>query len=209
MEVQFSARERQISAAAATLRDDGISDGQLTWSVQHVDRDAVEQILNGGEPAWREFVRRSAATECADERRAYVGLAATPPARLRDQLGIEHRKGFWSPGRVKRLVRDAQRHGIDEAALEAAVERVGLRATGEALASKENFGWLARGGAMRAQTRELGEAYVTLASAEVRRVREAMFARAAKLGESARAELEALVASRESEAALSSEAVAA
>ena len=62
MEVQeFTAPERQLSRAAAMLRERGVSDPQLAWCAERVDRERIGAILNGAEPAWRAFVRAGAA----------------------------------------------------------------------------------------------------------------------------------------------------
>jgi hypothetical protein len=49
-----------------------------------------------------------------------------------------------------------------------------MRTAAEALVGRDNLGWWARGEAMRAGTRELALAYLTLAAAEVARVRMAL-----------------------------------
>jgi hypothetical protein len=176
MKVQFTAQERQISKAAAIVRERGITDGQLAWATSRLDREAIGRVLNGAEPAWRAFVRAGAASADLDERRAYVGLAATKPKRLREALGIEHPKGRWPAGRVRERAAILRRRGVADDEIRLAIELVGLRAVGEALAGSAGFGWHCRCEAMRATTRERAEAFIVLAASEVARVRELMFA---------------------------------
>jgi len=178
MEVQeFTAPERRISKAAAMLREQGLSESQLAWCAQVIDRERIGQALNGAEPAWRDFVRAGAASERDEERCAYVGLAATQPQRLRRALRIEHPKRPWPAARVRTEVARLRERGIGEEDLAAAVRRVRLRPAAEALAGPDNLGWWARGCAIRAETRELALAYLTIAAALPSRVRRSTRAR--------------------------------
>jgi hypothetical protein len=175
MEVQeFTAPERRISKAAAMLREQGVTDGQLAWCATLIDRERIATILNGEEAAWREFVRAGAATERDEERRAYVGLAATQPGRLRKAFRIEHPKRPWPAAKVRAEVARLRDRGVSDEELAAAIPRVGLRPVAEAPAGRDNLGWWARGQAIRAATRELALAYLTVAAAPPSRVRKAL-----------------------------------
>jgi hypothetical protein len=175
MEVwEFTASERRLSRAAALLRERGVSDPQLAWCAERVDRERIGAILNSAEPAWRAFVRAGAAATEDEERRAYVGLAATRPQRLRSALGVEHPKRFSPPAKVREEAARLRERGVSDEEIAAAIRRVGLRPLAEALAGPDNLGWWARGEAMRAATRELAGMYLVLAAADVPRVRAAL-----------------------------------
>ena len=175
MEVQeFTAPERKISKTAAQLRELGLSDGQLAWCAKQVERERIGTILNGEEPAWRAFVRASAAADHDEERRAFVGLAAISPQRLRSALRIEHPKRPWPSAKVREEVARVRDRGVSDDELADAIRRVGLRPVAEALAGPDNLGWWARGEAMRASTRQLALAYLAVAAAPPARVRTAL-----------------------------------
>ena len=142
MEVQdFTTPERRLSRAGAPLREQGVSDPQLAGCAERVDRDAIDAILNGAEPAWRAFVRAGAAATEDEERRAYVGLATANPQRLRSALSIEHPRPYWPAGRARGEVARLRERGVLDEQVRAAIERVGLRGAAEALAGPDNLGW--------------------------------------------------------------------
>src|SRR5919198_5410825 len=126
MEVQdFTTPERRLSRAGAPLREQGVSDPHLAGCAERVDRDAIDAILNGAEPAWRAFVRAGAAATEDEERRAYVGLATTNPQRLRSALSIEHPRPYWPAGRARSEVARLRERGVLDEQVRAAIGRVG------------------------------------------------------------------------------------
>jgi hypothetical protein len=60
------------------LREQGVSEPQLAWCAERVDRERVGAILNGAQPAWRAFVRAGAAAAEDEERRLSGALRPAP-----------------------------------------------------------------------------------------------------------------------------------